>query len=241
MRRAMPILASLALSSITLPAMAGPIATATAYTQYSLMNSSLDPTADLSAIHTTFDSSVSTSFSGNGTTSETDTRGPNLFQISVTAAVSGQGQAHSFGGLDYTVQFTNISDQDMTVDLWWSFSSSIGSTATIDLGGFQTAGFRSFIDGTLVGDTHYCTVSDSGFQADMTGTFEDHAGQRTCYISAADSSLNGGPIVIGAGDTITGFGSLEVFADATVPEPATAILLGLGVLSLVGVRSIKRI
>lgn len=241
MRRALTILTSLALTSITLPAMAGPIATATAYAQYGLTATPLDPDVDLSAIHATFQSQAGASFSGNGTMSETDLQGPNLFQISITAEVPGQGQAHGVGSLDYAVQLTNTSNQAITFDLSWDFSSSIGSTATVDRGEFQTASFRSLIDGLLVGDTHFCGLSDGGFQADLSGTTEDHGGQRSCYISNSDSSMNGGPITIAAGQTITGgFGSLQVFADATVPEPATAFLLGFGALSLAGMRSIRR-
>src|SRR5690348_16823799 len=102
MRRAVPTLALLALPLLSVPAAAGPVATATAYTRYYMMTDVADPNADLSVIKATFTPSVTSSFSGNGMTSETDTQGPDLFQVSVTASVDHSGQAYASATLNYS-------------------------------------------------------------------------------------------------------------------------------------------
>jgi hypothetical protein len=241
MRRAVSILALLATPFLSIPALAGPIATATAYTQYAIAVDLNDPNADLSAIKATFVPSVTSSFSGNGATSEMDTQGPDLFQISVTASLDHSGQAGASATLNYSVQFTNTSDQDITFHLLWDFSSSIGSTATIDDGKFERAGYLSTISGFYVGDNHSCQLSDHGYQGDVGSTTETMGGRTTCYVQSADSSLSDTMILIHAGETVLGgFGDLQVAANVSVPEPMSATLLGLGVLAIGAARSSSR-
>jgi len=238
MRRAVSTVALLALPLFSAPAVAGPIATATAYTQYSLTADLSDPNADLSAIVATFTPSVTSSFSGNGTTSETDTQGPSLFQVSVTASLDHSGQARAFANLNYAVQFTNTSDQDITFHLLWDFSSSIGSTATIDVGKFERAGYLSTISGLSVGDNHSCQFGDNSFQGDIGSITETIGGRTRCYVQSADSSMSDNTFLVHAGKTITGgFGDLQVTANVSVPEPMSAALLGIGVLAIGAARS----
>ena len=238
MRRAVSTVALLALPLFSAPAVAGPIATATAYTQYSLTADLSDPNADLSAIVATFTPSVTSSFFGNGTTSETDTQGPNLFQVSVTASLDHPGQARAFATLSYFVQFTNTSTRDITFELLWDYSSSIGTTATIDDNKFDKAGYLSTISGLYVGDNHFCQGSDNGYQGDVGSTTETIGGRTICSVLSADSSLSQTMILLHAGETITGgFGDLQVTANVSVPEPMSAMLMGLGVLALGAARS----
>ncbi|MBN9559855.1 MAG: hypothetical protein J0H14_03880 [Alphaproteobacteria bacterium] len=238
MRCAVPILAFLASPLLSIPAAAGPIATATAYTQYSMMTDVADPNADLSVIKATFTPSVTSSFSATGMAIETDTQGPNLFKVSVTASVDHSGQAYASATLNYLVQFTNTSDQDITFRLLWDFSSSIGSSATIDVGKFESAGYLSTINGLGVGDNHFCQVNDNGFQGDPGGTTETHAGRTTCFVQSSDSSMSDRTILLRAGETITGgFGDLQVTANVSVPEPMSAALIAFGALALGVARS----
>jgi hypothetical protein len=240
MRCAVPTLALLALPLLSVPAAAGPIATATAYTGYSIIADVADPNADLSAIKATFTPSVTRSFSGNGMTSETDTQGPDLFKVSVTALLDHPGQAYAYASatLDYLVEFTNTSDQDIIFHLLWDFSSSIGSAATIDVGKLERAGYSSTINGLGVGDNHFCQVNDNGFQGDFGSMTETHAGQTTCFVQSADSSMSDSTILIHGGETITGgFGDLQVTASVSVPEPMSATLMAFGVLALGAARS----
>ncbi len=231
------ILAGLFTCAAAGPALAGPMAEATAYV--SILSSGGDDLAFSDTI------SVQSTSSGNGIVSVSETANAKYISADVVASLDGYGESYVSEGVSLGVTITNVSSLPFSGALVSvDFSASRGSGASIDqastdVGSTEAASFSSVLGGTGAGDFHTCSLSPSAYE--VSGAEESTTGgQNYCTVPSPDFDVWNFYVYLDPGESETlGTYALSVSAQVAwtpVPEPASINLFVSSIVALTMLR-----